>query len=74
MVQGIACPILGNVCMDVCMVDVSQLPDNGPKEGDEVVIFGFELPLRRHAEMADTISYEILTSIAPRLPRVFEYD
>lgn len=74
LVQGIACPILGNVCMDVCMVDVSQLPDNGPKEGDEVVIFGFELPLCRHAEMADTISYEILTSIAPRLPRVFEYD
>ena len=74
LVQGKPCPILGNVCMDVCMVDVSQLNNHGPKEGDEVLIFGFELPLRSHAEMAETISYEILTSIAPRLPRVFEYD
>jgi alanine racemase len=56
------------------MVDVSRLTNHGPKEGDEVLIFGFELPLRSHAEMAETISYEILTSIAPRLPRVFEYD
>lgn len=74
LIKGKECLILGNVCMDVCMVDVSHFPENEPKEGDEVLIFGLELPLRRHAEMADTISYEILTSIAPRLPRVFEYD
>jgi alanine racemase len=74
LIHGHLCPILGNVCMDLSMVDVSGIPENLIQEGDEVLVFGPGFPLWQHAEQAETIPYEILTSIASRIPRVFVYD
>jgi alanine racemase len=74
LIHGHECPVLGNICMDLSMVDVSSLNGNELRVGDEVLIFGPGFPLWKHAERAETISYEILTSIANRVPRVFVYD
>jgi alanine racemase len=74
LIQGHVCPVLGNICMDLSMIDVSGIPKNKIHVGDEVVLFGPGFPLWHHAEQAKTISYEILTSVAARLPRVFVYD
>ena len=61
-------PILGNVCMDMIMVDVSNIDCN---EGDEVIIFGKHPDASIFAEAANTISYEILTAISQRIRRTF---
>ncbi|TCO07673.1 bifunctional UDP-N-acetylmuramoyl-tripeptide:D-alanyl-D-alanine ligase/alanine racemase [Natronoflexus pectinivorans] len=68
LVRGKLCPIVGNICMDMCMIDVSgmDLP-----EGEEVVVFGDEHPLTQMAEILDTIPYEVLTSISQRVKRVY---
>ncbi len=68
-INGTLCPVLGNVCMDMCMLDVTDVPN--VKEGDEVIIFGPELPITRVAEMAGTIAYEIMTDISTRVKRVY---
>ena len=66
--QGKA-PILGRVCMDLCMVDVTDLP--GVKPGDVAEVFGQALPIEDKSDVLGTISYELLTSVAPRVPRVY---
>lgn len=68
-IRGQAVPTVGNVCMDMCFVDVSQLSD--VQEGDEVIIFENQADLHRLAKALGTIPYEILTSLSERLPRVF---
>jgi len=60
--------IIGNVCMDMCMLDVTGL---NAKEGDEVEIFGNELSVDEVAAALDTIPYEIFTSISRRVKRVY---
>lgn len=60
--------ILGNVCMDMLMVDVTNIDC---KEGDEVVIFNSQETIIEIAEICETISYEILTSISQRVKRLF---
>ncbi|MHC1708610.1 MAG: bifunctional UDP-N-acetylmuramoyl-tripeptide:D-alanyl-D-alanine ligase/alanine racemase [Bacteroidales bacterium] len=67
-VNGQIRPIVGDVCMDMCMVDVDGMD---VKEGDPVVIFGEEYPLSRLAEDMDTIPYEVLTNISRRVKRVY---
>lgn len=62
-------PIIGNVCMDMTMIDLSDMPE--AEENDEVEIFGKNIPVSEVAEQAGTISYEILTSISERVKRVF---
>jgi alanine racemase len=69
LVNGARCPIVGNVCMDACMVDVTDAP--GAKVGDSVEIFGENLPVDEVAQRLDTIPYEILTSVSPRVKRVY---
>jgi alanine racemase len=73
LVRGVRCPVVGNVCMDVSMVDVTDVPD--ATAGDEVVIFGQrgdqEVTVDELALRGDTISYEILTNISPRVRRIF---
>jgi alanine racemase len=54
--------------MDTCMVDVT---DTDAKEGDPVVIFGKALPVAEVAQKAGTIPYEILTSVSPRVKRIY---
>ncbi|MEI6749957.1 MAG: bifunctional UDP-N-acetylmuramoyl-tripeptide:D-alanyl-D-alanine ligase/alanine racemase [Bacteroidales bacterium] len=61
-------PIIGNICMDMCMID---LTGTEAKEGDEVIIFGKELPIIRLAEELETIPYEILTGVSRRVKRVY---
>ena len=68
LVNGKKAPIVGNVCMDMCMIDVSGITC---VEGDEVVVFGPELPIETMAEKLDTIPYEVLTGISTRVKRVF---
>ncbi|MFD2587509.1 alanine racemase [Croceitalea marina] len=66
-VNGQKAPIIGNVCMDMVMIDVTGIDC---KEGDEVVIFGDTLSAENFANTADTISYELLTAISQRVKRV----
>ena len=67
-VKGIHVPIVGNVCMDMTMIDVTGL---NAAEGDEVIIFGKDLPITRLADEMGTIPYEILTGISQRVKRVY---
>jgi alanine racemase len=72
-IRGERCPVVGRVCMDVTMLDVTHL-DPPPRPGDEVVVFGAgpgEPDLEELAELADTISYELLTRVSPRVRRIF---
>lgn len=73
LVNGIPCPTAGNICMDLCMLDVGPLLRSGGsvKVGDQVEIFGPENPAALLAEKLDTIPYEILTSVSPRVRRVY---
>ncbi|MDE5625586.1 MAG: alanine racemase, partial [Muribaculaceae bacterium] len=68
-VNGHLCPTVGNICMDTCMVDVTDVPD--VRTGDPVVIFGPENPATEMARVLDTIPYECLTSVSPRVRRVY---
>ncbi|MBR4176598.1 MAG: bifunctional UDP-N-acetylmuramoyl-tripeptide:D-alanyl-D-alanine ligase/alanine racemase [Bacteroidales bacterium] len=67
-INGIDAPIIGSICMDMCFIDVTDVPC---AEGDEVVVFGSASQLCRMAEAAGTIPYEILTSVSPRVKRVY---
>jgi len=62
-------PVIGSVCMDMTMVDVTGIPD--VHEGDEVIIFGSRLSIQQIAEWAKTIPYEIMTGISQRVKRVY---
>ena len=62
-------PVVGTVCMDMIMIDVTGI--GGVKQGDEVIIFGKELPIQTLATWADTIPYEIMTGISQRVKRVY---
>jgi alanine racemase len=68
MVNGILAPVVGNVCMDMTMIDVTDIQT---REGDEVVIFGKGLPIQQLARSIGTIPYEILTNTSERVKRVF---
>ena len=70
-VNGQKAPYVGNICMDVCMIDVTGIDC---KEGDIVEIFGPTLPAARIAEWLETIPYEILTSVSNRIKRVYYSD
>lgn len=65
-VKGLKAPIIGNVCMDMIMIDVTNIDC---KEGDEVIIFGETNSAEDFANFANTISYEILTAISQRVTR-----
>lgn len=62
------CPVVGNVCMDMCMLDVSAIDC---REGDEVEIIGPKLSIEKLAGHMETIPYEILTSLSKRLQRLY---
>lgn len=67
-VNGHLAPVIGTVCMDMFMVDVTGIP---AQEGDEVIIFGSAVPVEQVAEWAQTIPYEIMTGISQRVKRVY---
>jgi alanine racemase len=62
------CPLIGNICMDICMVDIT---DCLAEESDEAIIFGEKITIGDWAKKLQTIPYEILTSISPRVKRIY---
>jgi len=70
-VNGQKAPYVGNICMDVCMIDVTDIDC---KEGDKVIIFGDDLPVTVLADVLGTIPYEILTSVSNRVKRIYYQD
>ncbi len=68
LVHGQKAPVVGNVCMDMTMVDITGI---GAQEGDEVIVFGEGLPIHEVAARIHTIPYEILTNTSERVKRVF---
>ena len=71
LVNGQKAPYVGNICMDVAMIDVTDIKC---KEGDMVEIFGDNLPVTVLSDVLDTIPYEVLTSISDRVKRVYYQD
>ena len=68
LVNGQRAPYVGNICMDVCMLDVTGIDC---REGDSVEIFGDHLPVTVLSDLLGTIPYEILTSVSERVKRVY---
>ena len=71
LVNGQKADYVGNICMDVCMIDVTDIPC---EEGDLATIFSDELPPSKLASLCGTIPYEILTGIAPRVKHIYFED
>jgi len=71
LVNGKQAVYVGNICMDVCMIDVTDIEC---KEGDSVEIFGDHLPITILSDALQTIPYEVLTSISTRVKRVYYQD
>lgn len=68
LLRGQRAPVVGNVCMDMTMIDITDIPH--ASEGDEVMIFGPELPVQEVAERMGTIPYEVLTMVSERVTRL----
>ena len=67
-VNGKRAPIIGNVCMDMCMIDITDIDAN---ENDEVIVFGEAYPIAQVAQDVGTIPYEVLTNVSRRVKRVY---
>ena len=67
-VNGKIAPIIGNICMDMCMLDITGI---NCMESDEVIVFGGRYPIAEFAMDLETIPYEVLTSISQRVKRVY---
>ena len=71
LVRGKRCPVVGNVCMDQAMIDVTG---TDAQPGDYAIVFGDQLPIQELAEKLKTIPYEVLTSISRRVQRIYFYE
>ena len=71
LVNGQKAPYVGNICMDVAMIDVTDIPC---QEGDSVEIFGEHLPATVLSDILDTIPYEVLTGVSNRVKKVYFQD
>jgi alanine racemase len=72
LLHGKKAPVIGNVCMDMVMVDVSNIPET--KAGDEATLYGADISLKELADRIGTIPYELLTNISTRVKRVYYLD
>jgi alanine racemase len=72
LIHGKRAPVIGNVCMDMVMVDVSAIPE--AKTGDEAMVYGEQISLKELADQIGTIPYELLTNISGRVKRVYYLD
>ena len=72
LVKGQLAPVIGTVCMDMTMIDLTDI--KGVKEGVEVLVFGAELPVQTIASWIDTIPYEIMAGISQRVKRVYFHE
>ena len=71
LVRGKRCPVVGNVCMDQAMIDVTG---TDAQPGDYAIVFGDQLPIQELADKLKTIPYEVLTSISRRVQRIYFYE
>ena len=71
LVRGKRCPVVGNVCMDQAMIDVTEAD---ARPGDIAEVFGDKMPLQELADKLGTITYEILTSVSRRVQRIYFYE
>lgn len=71
LVRGKRCPVVGNVCMDQSMIDITG---TDAQVGDYAIVFGDQLPIQELADKLNTITYEVLTSISRRVQRVYFYE
>jgi len=71
-IKGVKVPVVGRVTMDFCMINVSGIPQ--VEIGDEVILFGEEIPVDELAQICNTINYEIVCGISPRVTRVYKVD
>ncbi len=69
LIKGRRAPIIGNICMDMCMVDASNVEDVQP--GDEVILFGEDLPVEEIATKIGTIVNEVVAAVNKRVPRIY---
>jgi alanine racemase len=72
LINGKLAPVIGTVCMDMTMVDVTDIGD--VSEGDEVILFGSQLPVQNVAKWINTIPYEIMTSVSQRVKRIYFHE
>jgi Alr-MurF fusion protein len=68
-INGVLAPVIGTVCMDMTMLDITDIP--GVQEGDDVIVFGKHISVEEVARWADTIAYEIMAGISQRVKRVY---
>ena len=68
-INGQLAPVVGTVCMDMLMIDITDIPK--VKEGDTVELFGTNLPIQQVAKWSETIPYEVMTGISQRVKRVY---
>jgi alanine racemase len=71
-IRNQSAPTVGNICMDMCMVDVTDIKD--VQEGDGVIIFENSTQIKQLADAAETIPYEVLTGLSPRIKRVYLHE
>ena len=71
-VNGCKAPIVGNICMDMTMIDVTDIEE--VKEGSEVIVFGSDPTVADLAVAAETIPYEVFTNLSSRIKRVYTYE
>jgi len=69
--DGVRCPVAGRISMDLMAIDVTEVPDGGPRRGDYVTLIGDGITLSDVAERAGTIGYEVLTNLGRRYTRVY---
>ena len=77
LINGKKAKILGRICMDMCMVDITEIEN--VKKGDDAIIFGYYdkntlLGANTVAKFGDTITYEVLCSVSKRVPRIYKVD
>jgi alanine racemase len=71
LIAGRRCPLVGRVSMDLCIVDVTDLPEDGVRAGDQAEFFGRSVELDDFATRSGTIGYQVLTSLGPRYHREY---
>jgi alanine racemase len=69
LIKGHRAPLIGRICMDMCMIDVSHV--GNVQQGDEVILFGRDLSADEIAGMAETINYEVVCAVGKRVPRIY---
>ena len=72
LIHGKEVPVVGNICMDAAMIDITDIPN--VQLGDEVILFGKDLPITKMAERIGTIPYEVMTSVDRRVKRIYVFE